>query len=113
MTKTLWRCLQISAAKIDTQNYGKSLELASFSFRIFKEVLSILSFYSLSFPPEQETAWKLPVFSLICNLLAGKITPPLTHPAGKERYVKGTAKAAPSPGSGVSDFTQRPPSSWF
>lgn len=36
--------------------YGKSLELASVSFPIFKEVLSILIFFPLSLPPEQETA---------------------------------------------------------
>lgn len=38
------------------------MELASGSFRIFKEVLSILIFYSLSFPPESEIAEK---FSLL------------------------------------------------
>ncbi|MDE7245776.1 MAG: hypothetical protein K2O18_17625, partial [Oscillospiraceae bacterium] len=34
-----------------TKYYGKSLELTSGSFLIFKAVLSILIFYSLSFPP--------------------------------------------------------------
>ena len=45
--------------------------------------------------------------------LPEKIHRPLAHPAGKEQYVKGTAKAAPSPGSGVSGLTQYPPSSCF
>jgi len=54
------------------------LELASGSFRIFKEVLSILIFYSLSFPPDTEMEQKLLLFSLVFignSLLKQKISP--------------------------------------